>query len=257
MTTIKVKNRIFYYTRPRRMPGKPGLLLLHGAGGSHLDWPREIQRLPDLDIVNLDLPGHGRTTGGGYRAIDAFAREVDAFATALELKNTAVAGHSLGGAVALTLALWQPEWLSSIVMIGSGARLRVAPQFLQDLQVAPEDAVSSIMTYAWSEAAPSQLSGSTSASMLKTDREVLYDSFLACDQFDMRRRLDEIMVPALVICGSDDRLAPPFLSRELAEGLRDAELHIVADAGHFVTLERPAVVAAAMAAFLGGRSAAS
>ena len=245
-----VDGRPLYYTRPGRSPAGSNLLLLHGAGGSHLDWPREIQRLRGFNVYNLDLPGHGRSEGAGYDEIDAFARDVDAFVVALGLKDVCVAGHSMGGAIAQSLALWQPDWLSSMVLIGSGAHLPVSPQILAGLETNAEEAVSLIMSYAWQGESTPEWADLARAAMLAGDSEQLYNSFLACDNFDLRQELGEIDRPVLVICGSEDRLTPVEYGRDLAVGIPQARLVIIEDAGHFVTLERPQAVAEEMAIFL-------
>lgn len=245
-----VNGRPLYYTRPGRSPGGSNLLLLHGAGGSHLDWPREIQRLPSFNVYNLDLPGHGRSEGAGYDEIDAFARDVDAFVVALGLHNVCVAGHSMGGAIAQSLALKQPDWLSSIVLIGSGAHLPVSPQILAALQTDTAEAVNLFMRYAWHGESTPELAELARAAMLAGDSEQLYNSFLACDNFDLRQELGEIDTPTLVICGSEDRLTPAAYGRDLAAGIPQARLVIIENAGHFVTLEQPQAVAEAMVVFL-------
>jgi 3-oxoadipate enol-lactonase len=57
---------------------------------------------------------------------------------------------------------------------------------------------------------------------------------------DQRERVAAIEVPTLVLVGGEDTVTPPELSRELAEAIPGAELHILAGAGHLANLERPA-----------------
>lgn len=245
-----VNGRRFYYTQPGKSPGGPGLLLIHGAGGSHLDWPREIQRLPGLNVYNIDLPGHGRSEGAGYDEISEYARDLNDFAAALDLTDMCVAGHSMGGAIAQSLAHKRPRWLSSVVLIGTGAHLPVSPQILEGLQTNADDAVSLIMRYTWRRGSSPELVALTSRTMLATGAELLYKNFLACNRFDLREDLGDIEVPALVICGSDDRMTPVDFGRCLAAGIPGARLVVIEDAGHFVTLEQPHTVAEAIATFI-------
>jgi pimeloyl-ACP methyl ester carboxylesterase len=82
---------------------------------------------------------------------------------------------------------------------------------------------------------------------------VVHRDFAACNDFDVGDRLGEITAPALVVCGSEDRLTPPRYSTHLRGRLAGARLELVAGAGHMVMLEAPAQVAQAFAAFLHGR----
>ncbi|MFN2136885.1 MAG: alpha/beta fold hydrolase [Candidatus Promineifilaceae bacterium] len=249
MATLDLESISLYFTHPRRQPGGPALLLLHGVGGSHLAWPRHLQKLPGRDIYSLDLPGHGRSTGQ-YDTIAGFGSAVDSFARALGLRNTCVAGHSMGGAIALWLARQHPSWLSSLVLVGSGARLPVSPQILSGLQQQPDAVVEQIMAYAW--AAPGPLAGAAAAEMRSAGADTLLGGFMACDSFDARDWLSEVELPALIVCGTEDRMTPLALSRELAADLPNATLQLIEGAGHYVTLERPGAVATAVAAFLAG-----
>lgn len=250
MATQIVNDRRFYYTQPGRSAGGPGLLLVHGAGGSHLDWPREIQRLPGLNVYNIDLPGHGRSEGTGYDEISAYARDVDAFAVAMGLSDICVAGHSMGGAVAQSLALKQPPWLSSIVLIGTGAHLPVSPQILQGLQTDVEVAVDLIKRFAWRRESSPELVDLTGETMLACDSKLLHKDFLACDRFDLRAQLGNMDIPVLVICGSDDRMTPASFGRALAAGIPGARLVIIKNAGHYINLEQPQAVADVISTFI-------
>ncbi|MCA9959366.1 MAG: alpha/beta fold hydrolase, partial [Anaerolineales bacterium] len=62
-----------FYTQQRGPEDKPALLLVHGAGGTHLDWPAELRRLPNTAVYTLDLPGHGRSALPGYDTVTAYA----------------------------------------------------------------------------------------------------------------------------------------------------------------------------------------
>ncbi len=254
MASTLVNGRQFYYTQPGRAPGGRGLMLIHGAGGSHLDWPREIQRLPGLNVYNIDLPGHGRSEGGGYRDIAAYARDVDAFARTLDLDDICVAGHSMGGAIAQQLALLRPRWLSSVILIGTGAHLPVSPQILEALQTGSQDAVEKIMSFAWRGASDAAMIEQARGAMSAAGSETLYHSFMACNQFDVRASLAEMALPVLVISGGEDRMTPASYGRDLAAGIPGAQLLILEGAGHYVTLEQPQAVAAAMSAFVGSGS---
>jgi len=245
-----------FYTANRRPSDGPALVLLHGAGGSRLNWPAELRRLgqaclPGVTVYALDLPGHGRSGGEGRDAIEDYAADVIAFFDAIGIEQAAVVGHSMGGAIALTMALDSPERMTGLVLIATGARLRVAPSILEQISADFEAALDTITRYAWSSDAPTNLVELGRERLRETGPDVLLSDLQACDRFDVMERLGEIDVPTLVVAGSTDRLAPVKYARHLSEYISDAQLAIVEGAGHMVILERPAKVADAIGEFLG------
>src|SRR5262245_28525119 len=108
----------------------PVTLLVHGAGGTHLDWPAELRRLPEANAIALDLSGHGRSPGSGRQAVSAYAADIIAFMDALKLSQAIICGHSMGGAIAMTLALDYPQRVQGLILVGTGAKLSVRPDIL-------------------------------------------------------------------------------------------------------------------------------
>src|SRR5574337_242258 len=111
--------------------GGPLLVLVHGAGGTHRHWPEEVRALPGRRVIALDLPGHGGSPGPAPGTVAGLARSVLGLLDALGVPGAVVAGHSMGGAVALTLALEAPARVAGLCLVGTGARLRVSPAVLQ------------------------------------------------------------------------------------------------------------------------------
>lgn len=231
---------------------RPPLVLIHGAGGTHLHWPAEVRRLSGCRVYAPDLPGHGNSEGSGLQSLSGYAQALLAWMDALELPQAVCAGHSMGGGVVQMLALEHPERVSGLVLVSSGARLRVAPELLESTRSPTTfaTAVGWILERSFNPEAPERLVELAGIRMLETRPSVLYSDFLACDSFDTRERIAEIQQPALVLCGSEDRMTPPRLSESLSGSLPNARLQIVPGAGHMLMLERPEVVAAALQNFL-------
>jgi pimeloyl-ACP methyl ester carboxylesterase len=251
MAMITADGQALYFTRPMKVAGGPVLLLVHGAGGTHLDWPKEIQRLPGTAVYNLDLPGHGRSAGPGRSSIDEYTDVVQKFIEVLGLQDVTITGHSMGGAIAQTLALRGLPQVTRVVIVGSSARLRVSPNVLDVALTEPEVAVDFIIRSSWGSDAPDALASRGKKSMLQTDSAVLYGDFLACDCFDIRTKLNQIHIPTLVISGTEDKIIPLKYGHYLAENVANARLIIIEGAGHFSMLQKPKVVANAIAEFMG------
>jgi pimeloyl-ACP methyl ester carboxylesterase len=250
MATATVDGHMLFYTRPVKSEGCPVLLLLHGAGGSHLGWPREIQRLAGTNVYNLDLPGHGRSPGPGRATVEEYADVVQAFIDKLDLINITLIGHSMGGAIAQTLALRGLPEVGKMIILNSSAKLRVAPQLLDAARTEPQMAADLVARMSWSAGADKDKVRLSQATMLQIDPVVLHGDFLACDCFDIRSELNKISIPTLVVCGSEDQMTPPKFGRYLAENISGAQLVEIEDAGHFAMLEKPKEVANTIAEFL-------
>jgi pimeloyl-ACP methyl ester carboxylesterase len=244
--------RIFYALHRRReTPDEaPALVCVHGAGGSHLNWPAEMRRLPGATVYALDLPGHGQSSGAGRRTIGEYVAVLVSFLEALHLADAVIVGHSMGGAVALEMALSHPERVRGLVLVGSGARLRVAPAILQGLLDDFEGMVKHISDWVYGPSVPDELKRLSQELLAETSPTVMHGDFLACDAFDVVARLGEIRAPTLVITGAADRMTPVKYARFLAQNIRGAQLVLLEDAGHMVMLERPQEVAEAVARFV-------
>lgn len=242
-------NRLFYSDQGEG--DGPALLLLHGAGGSHLVWPAAVRRLAGTRVLALDLPGHGRSAPPGRRTLAHYAAVVTAFVNALGLPGVVLAGHSMGAAIALTVALEPPPALRGLVLLGVGARLRVNDTLLGGALSDLEQAAAFIVDYGFAGGSE-EMRLKTRQAIVATGAMTVYGDFLACRHFDARAQLPGIHLPALVISGAADRLSPPREADALAAGLPHARLARLADTGHFSMLERPAEVAALIAAFLDG-----
>jgi pimeloyl-ACP methyl ester carboxylesterase len=242
--------KMWYAGDRRWSPGETPLGLIHGAGGSHLYWPPELRRLPGTPVIVPDLPGHGRSEGPGRDEIGDYATAVSDLLDALGLRRVVLGGHSMGGAIAQWMALSQPERVAGLVLIGTGAKLRVAPALLDAVRIDPAAAIATIVAWSFGPDAPAAIRQLGNQALQEVDPAVLYGDLVACDRFDVRHRLHEIEVPALVIGATEDRLTPLWFAHYLAENLPHAELRVVEGAGHMMALERPEEVSSAVTTFV-------
>ncbi len=249
MPYVTVNDRRLYFAQHRQ--AGPALLLIHGAGGNHLHWPAELRRLPGASVYALDLPGHGRSEGAGCDTIKAYVQVVVGLLDALEVERAVLVGHSMGGGISQMMALDHPDRVAGLVLVGTGARLRVAPTILEGLLNEPEQAIELITGWAWAPGAPEPLVDLGRQAMLDIPPQVIHADFLACDRFDVMGRLKEIIAPTLVVSGTEDRLTPPKYGRYLQEHIPQAQLVLVEGGGHMVALEQPVRVAQAVETFVG------
>lgn len=252
MDTVDHDGRTTAYRAPDFGEG-PTTLYVHGSGGTHRVWVEQYG--PDGPSVGiaLDLSGHGESadvdTPAGPETLDAYADDV--CAVARETGATVLCGNSLGGAVAMHVALERDLALDGLVLCGTGAKLGVGAPLLDALADDFEAAVSMIhqpgMLFA---NAPDEVVERSAEMLRATGRAVTERDFRTCNEFDVRDRLSEIEVPTLAITGREDGLTPPSFHEYLAEEIPNAELAIIEDAAHLSMLERPAEWNTAVETFL-------
>jgi pimeloyl-ACP methyl ester carboxylesterase len=245
MPTISTTaGNIFYL---KRGTGGPPLICIHGAGGEHGHWGYQLRDLSHAaQVYAIDLPGHGRSASPGRGTIAGYAEAVLAFLDALGLDQAALAGHSMGGAVALQAALDAPERVVGLGLVGAGGRMRVAPAILGGLAGDRLATIRTIVEYSYAPDASEQMRRQAEAAYALADPQVYRGDYLACDAFDVLARLGEISCPTVVVCGTADRMTPPKYAEALRDGIPGATLVLIPGAGHMAPIERPAEVSAAL-----------
>ena len=187
--------------------------------------------------------------GERRQTIEGYADLVVEFMAALDLESPTVVGHSMGGAIALDLALRYGDQVGGLVLVGTGARLRVMPSLLERLKGEFKSTVDLFCRYAYGPLASEEMVRLGREEMLAVGPEVLWGDLLACDRFDVMGRLGEVRLSTLVICGEEDQLTPLKYSPFLADHIQGARLVTIPEAGHMVMLEKLQETTDAMAGF--------
>ncbi len=222
----------------------PRPIFVHGAGGSATTWQHQEPRFEGCYV--LALPGHAM--GTAFSTVGAYA-EWTAHAIREIPGSRVVVGHSMGGAIALQLALDHPELVDGLVIIASGPRLFV-PDAAFDLARTDLPAeCERLLRKGWVDPDDATIADEV-AQMVEGGQETLLSDYAACRSFDVTDRLDEVRVPVLIVAGSADQLTPMEFSEELARGLPQSIQVAVPNAGHWVMKERPATVDLLIAGFL-------
>jgi pimeloyl-ACP methyl ester carboxylesterase len=245
----------------------PTVVLLHGLGGAASNWVAVAPALAgSCRVLVPELPGHG-----GSSALPAPVLTLDPYAdrvAALLESPSLVVGHSLGGVVALRLALRHRELVCGVVLaasagLSSGTRssqraLALASTIQPGKRIAPlrrlvsRNALLRKIAFGMvSVADPRGLDPWVAEAFLAGAalHTGVRDASDALVRTDPRRDLDGLRRPALVLHGARDRQVPLRDAFEYAR-LLDAPLRMIADCGHLLIGERPRAVAGAILAFL-------
>ncbi len=243
---------LYYFSHEAEDPASTPIILIHGAGGTHLHYPPELRRLNGYQVAALDLPGHGKSEGLGKQNINDYLKAIQDFMDEINLPAAFIVGHSMGSAIALQLALNTPDRVLGLVLLGSGSRLRVAPSILESTATEATFplAVKAIVEWSFSSTTSPRLKELAIERMQETRPTVLHGDFIACNGFDISENLGEIQSPTLIICGTEDKMTPPKYSKSLHEEIPNSELELIEDAGHMVMLEKPRQVAEVIESFI-------
>jgi pimeloyl-ACP methyl ester carboxylesterase len=224
------------------------LIFIHGSGGCRDIWRYQTTYFPDSHAV--DLPGHPR--GQALESVEECTDWLREYIQAEGYEDIVLAGHSFGGAIALTYALRYPQELRGVIIIGSGARLRVHPMFLAPL----EEAIKG-NTQKWHEfvdemyrLTPEDYKAEIVDKQKTIGPTIMLNDFLCCDKFDIMNEVQEIKLPTLIICGELDIMTPVKFANYLGTKITNSRVVVVPQSGHFVFAEKSEAVNKAIEDFL-------
>jgi 2-succinyl-6-hydroxy-2,4-cyclohexadiene-1-carboxylate synthase len=255
-----------------RGEGAP-LLLLHGFTGSTATWRPLVPMFGTCRrLIAVDLLGHGGSPSPPDPAAYAVEREVERIVGALDglgVGRTDVLGYSMGGRVALQLALAHPGRIGRLVLESASpgiadpaeraARVRADAALAELLEregiVAFVDRWERVPLFASQARLPEERRAALRADRLRRDPTGLANSLRGAGQGvapPVRERLGELTMPTLLIVGQlDERYVA--LGRQMAERIPNAELVVVPEAGHAIHLEQPGAFETAVSGFLRAR----
>lgn len=230
------------------------ILFLHGLGMTRTGWDAQLEALADGHrCVAWDLPGYGASAPLGDFSLVAAA---DAAAGLVErLGGSAhVVGMSMGGMIALELALRHPERVRSLALVDTSPAFGLDgtdPDAWRAARLAPLDAGARIEDFAEpvlrGVMAPDPDPAAVAiavASMLRVPLAGLRQSIAALPAHDVRDRMGAIAAPTLVVVGELDEETPPSYAEALAAGIPGARLAVIPGAGHLTPFEAPDALSA-------------
>jgi pimeloyl-ACP methyl ester carboxylesterase len=245
----------------------PPLLLLHGLGDDH----RALRRLvPELSarhrVVAPDLRGHGGTSlGHANGSLEQLGTDVVSLLDTLGLDRVDLAGFSLGGTIALQVAIQAPERVRRLIGIATSSRVgRAALAWYRDRAQAADSGVVALHTALAEDVVTMFLPGSPLvAAHLRLREEATADprgfangcrANLGLGEAPLDPALPRITAPTLLIASPQDPLCPPRASEIVAAGVPGAAIEVLDGAAHQIPLEQPEALARLILDFLETRA---
>lgn len=232
---------------------KGTILLLTGLGSKRLGWVRQLpifgREYRTLALDHRDV-GDSDPFEGPYTVKDQ-ADDAAALLRALDIESAHVVGISMGGMIALNLAVRHPELVKSLVLVstsaGGGSHVGPTPEAAAVLRPDPEAEIGerAIQTYR-TITAPGYLDAHPEEAELirraAQHKPMSLDSYTrqygAVMSHDVTAHLHDLRVPTLVVHGDADPLVPPDNGYHLAEQIPRAKLTVYTDTGHIPIVER-------------------
>ena len=214
----------------------------------------------DYRLLLVDLPGHYRSPlPAGALTVDAMADDVATLLARLHEPPAHVVGLSLGGCVALAVALRAPERVRSLTLVNTCARLRPASVRaalrlglrLALLVAAPMSTVAALVARGlFPRPEQAALCEAAARSLARTSRRAYVAGLRALASFDMRAALEHVRCPTLVVAGADDATVGLDLKETLAHTIAGSRWVIVPGSGHATNADQPTAFNATLRDFI-------
>jgi proline iminopeptidase len=257
----------------QEMKPKPIVIAIHGGPGMDHSYLRPLDPLGDVaQVIYLDLRGHGRSARhtNEYYQLGIMADDIAAFCAELGIEKPIVLGHSVGGFVALTIAVRHPELLGGLILGSTTPR----GDYIFDLDLLEQLAGKDLR-----EVAARNGAGQASAEDKRRFDEELFPLYMyppkpelmvtsfnrmilneeigdymwerITKEYDVRPHLAGIMVPTLILHGRYDWVVSLREAEELAQNIPHAQLHVFEQAGHAIQDDVPEELIQVIRTFLG------
>jgi 3-oxoadipate enol-lactonase len=247
--------RLYFHTAGR---GEP-LLLLHGLGSSGRDWEEQIAEFSSrYEVIAPDFRGFGGSERAGDYRVERFAADIWALVEHLQLGRPSVLGYSMGGAVAMQMALDQPGRIPRMVLSNTlpsfrtdtpAKRLLLWTRLFLMSVLGPQRLSKVITRKLFPHPDQARLREKVAQRSSRNDRWVYLRTVRALVRWSVRHRLHELAMPVLVLAAEHDYFSGSEV-RAFVDALPDARLKIFPGTRHGLPLEQPGAYNRAVLEFL-------
>ena len=249
---LEIDGKLTYIATGNRPqdPEKPTVLFVHGTGQDHSIWvlPTRYFARHDRNVLAVDLPGHGRSSGKPLNTIEEMADWVIEVLDTVGLSTAAIVGHSLGSLVAVAAAARHPGRVRSLALVGVTVPMPVSAYLLESAEKDEYKAIEMLNIWGYSKSA--QLGGNATPGnwmlgsgmrlMEKAGPGVIYTDLNACNEYvEGLEHAAAVRCPALLILGERDMLTPVRSAQKVVDALPNAEKVVMSGCGHALLAEQP------------------
>ena len=249
--------RLYYQHQPARGPHTRTAVFIHGWTGSSASWQSEMRALPPhFAAYAPDLRGVSQSARpeNGY-TIEQYAADVSALIETLDLRGIDLVGRSMGGPIALKVALDHPQRLRSLTLVCPvpADGLPAGGPDSQERRVAARHDRTAAITMAgafYTRPVPPTVIEEGADGIMNASEGHYWQSLDAIESLRLGDRLGDVAVPTMLMAGDSDAVIPIELALAMWEAIPDCQLRVFADVGHSPSLEAPEEYLSALLAFL-------
>ena len=227
-------------------------LYVHGAGSNGHFANKMLDILSENHSpLSFDFPGHGRSSGTeSLKSVTAYSDFTYALWKALGVRPVVIVGHSMGGAVAMDLALRHADMVEGLALTCTAAQFNIPDDLIKTWEAVMKGRQGQPFTkVSCSPKTRQEIVQQGWMEQIKTDPRVRCFDLTACQQVDLTGQLGQINVQTLVLAGEDDATTPVAQAEELRDNIPNAQLSVIPEAGHWLPIEKPQEACDAINAF--------
>ena len=233
----------------------PALLLMHGIGGNSKTWEEQYRAFAGSHrVIGWDAPGFGGSDPAPEATAYCWADEAMGLMDRLGVGTAALVGHSMGGIIAPRVAARHPGRIVRLVLSGTRAGFIGALGFEERLRefdtLTPEERGRTRAAGMAAPGAAPEVLVRLAGIAAEGTQEAFAGGVAVLEGTDNRAILQGLRIPALVLCGLQDGIAPPERGEEIAALLPDVRMTCFEGAGHAAYVEKPDEYNARLAEFL-------
>lgn len=242
--------------------GATAVLLLNSIACDLSMWDPHVERLADrFRVIRYDARGHGRSGVSPVPfGLDDLGRDALAVMDGCGVERAHVVGISLGGLVALWLAIHHPGRVARLVAVATAARIGTPEGWRERAGVVTREGTGAVVDLQLSRfftptfrAARPEVVERVARGIASMSPEGYADMCLALAGADLRDGVDRITAPTLIVVGREDVATPVEEAEWLRDRISGSRLLVLEGAGHLCTLEQPEAFTDSLLGFLEGR----
>ncbi len=231
-------------------PERKTVLFVHGASLDHTVWTLPARHFArrGFNVLAVDLPGHGLSDGESHTDISWYADWLIEVLDALDIRNTALVGHSMGSLVALDCAARYTDRIRALALVGTAVPMPVTDELLDAAKNNVHEAIE--MLTAWGHSPGAHFGGNETPGMWmigglirlfeRGGVGVLHNDLKACNNYvDGMKAARSVRCPAMLILGQHDMLTPARAAKALADEIENSQTVVLEKTGHTIMSERP------------------
>ena len=245
----------------------PTFVFIHGAQNDHSVWAGQSRYFAHhgVNVLAVDLPGHGRSGGPALASVEAMARWIIALLDAAGVGKAVLIGHSMGSLIALEAASQSPARVTALAMLGTTYPMKVSNALLDGARENEPVAIDTVNIFSHARAQTFQpqhpqspLAGVSTMGVARrlmqrmsaiNPAQLFYTDFNACNAYaNGEAAARALACPVLFVFGAKDMMTPARSTALLTNAMASSRT-VMIDAGHSLMTEQPDAVLDALIGF--------